>query len=84
MVAHGDQVVLSHTNLLLSSTGLEPAWARSMDSLQDSKVGSFPQSCVQYSMMSVLSIFLFLWWGITGLPSIYGAFLKITTIFFPF
>lgn len=63
--------------------GLSLACALSMDSLQDSKVGNFPHSCVQYSM-SVLSIFLYFWWGITGLPLLYGAFLKTTTFFFPF
>lgn len=61
--------------------GLSLACALSMDSLQDSKVGNSPESCVQYSMMSVLSIFLYLWWGITGLPLLCGAFLKITTFF---
>lgn len=55
MAAHGNQVVLSHTNLLLSSTGLEPGMCTFYGftfMMQDSKVGNFPQSCVQYSMMS--------------------------------
>lgn len=63
--------------------GLSLACALSMDSLQDSKVGNFPQSCVQYSMMSVLSIF-FTFGKDYRFAFLYGDFLKITTFFFSF